>query len=105
MLLEWFQELWEKSLNKFLKKSNVKKYIDFFFCSSDFTFIKKYGNEFKLKIELDESSAKKYIKGEQIEGDSNLRGYGVFLYKGFVLGGFKTTNGRANNLYPKNLRV
>ncbi len=68
-------------------------------------FFKKYGNEFKLKIELDESSAKKYIKGEQLEVDSSLKGYGVFLYKGFVLGGFKTTNGRANNLYPKNLRV
>lgn len=67
-------------------------------------FFKKYGNEFKNKIELDDNSAKRYVNGEQLEVDLNLKGYGVFLYKGFVLGGFKANNGRANNLYPKNLR-
>ena len=28
----------------------------------------------------------------------------TFLYKGFVLGGFKANSGKANNLYPKFLR-
>ena len=63
-----------------------------------------FTNEFKNKIELDDNSAKRYVNGEQLEVDLNLKGYGVFLYKGFVLGGFKANNGRANNLYPKNLR-
>ena len=68
------------------------------------SFFKQYGHNFKNAIELNESDALKYIQGLQIEVDEKLKGYGVFLYKGFVLGGFKANSGKANNLYPKFLR-
>ena len=65
---------------------------------------KGFAEYFKLKIELNESDAKKYVFGEQIELKENLKGYGVFTYLGFPLGGFKANGDIANNLYPKNLR-
>ena len=68
------------------------------------SFFKIYGNYFKNQIELDEANAKRYIHGEQLQIDENINGYGVFKCFGLVLGGFKANNGRANNLYPKQLR-
>lgn len=64
------------------------------------------GNYFKLKLDLkdDEIMIKKYLKGEQLSYDLP-NGYGVIMYNGASVGGFKSTDGQLKNLYPKGLRI
>lgn len=68
-----------------------------------FTTLGKYALH---KKELDDETLKKYVHGEELEGDSGLNGkYICMCYRGASLGGAKCTNGRLKNLYPKGLRI
>ena len=40
---------------------------------------------------------------EEIDDFDNLKGYGVIFLEGVALGGFKASNGRLKNYYPKGL--
>ena len=66
-----------------------------------------YGNLFKQKLEysLNDEDVQKYLKGESLEVDTNIKGYAVICVEGYALGGVKISNNRANNLYPKHLRI
>ena len=60
---------------------------------------------FKLKIELSDVDAKKYLHGEEISTNQSGKGYVVVTKNGYPLGGAKLVNGKLKNLYPKGLRV
>ena len=64
-----------------------------------------FGTDFRLKLNYKMVSADvlKYLKGEIL--DCNLTdGYGAMLVEGCALGGFKISQGKFKNLYPKGLR-
>ena len=63
------------------------------------------GNDFKLKLNYDYSSQEiqKYLKGDTLEVDLP-DGYGVIFVNGCSLGGFKISQGKFKNFYPKGLR-
>lgn len=69
-------------------------------------FFHAYGNAFINKVDF---SAKdelllKYLKGEEIYYENAYSGYGVICCEGYPIGGFKASNGRLKNHYPKGLR-
>jgi len=64
-------------------------------------FVTSFGNRFKKFVELNESDAEKFIKGEVLNCDFN--GYVVVKYLGVVLG-FGKGCGILKNHYPKGLR-
>lgn len=45
-----------------------------------------------------------YLSGQELADDSISKGYGVICCEGCPLGGFKASNGRLKNHYPKALR-
>lgn len=59
---------------------------------------------FKHRIELDEVEIKKYLHGEELSGNINVKGYAVVTAKGYSLGGVRLAGGKLKNLYPKGLR-
>ena len=63
------------------------------------------GNSFKLKLNYDYNSKEiqNYLKGETLSVDLN-DGYGVIYASNCSLGGFKISQGKFKNLYPKGLR-
>lgn len=64
-----------------------------------------FGSKFNKQINLDFSDArvKKYLRGETLDIiDSD--GYGAVLISGCALGGYKISDGKFKNLYPKGLR-
>lgn len=66
-----------------------------------------YGELFKRRLELSESSAElsAYLSGEEISApDGTENGWCVLTYKGSSLGGGKVVGGRIKNHYPKGLR-
>lgn len=66
---------------------------------------KALGGYFKniVVLEPDDKRVMAYLHGEEIEADS-LPGYGVIKVSNMYLGGFKASNGRLKNHYPKGLR-
>ena len=64
-----------------------------------------YSDLFKTKIELTDAELKKYLHGEEIYSNLNVKGYGVVTKNGYAVGGVKIVNGRLKNLYPKGLRI
>lgn len=56
-------------------------------------------------IELDESTALKYLRGQTFECDQNLKGWHIAAFNGFPLGWCKATGGVAKNHLPKGLRI
>ena len=67
-------------------------------------FFKVYGRYFKNKIELnDENLIYKYLRGEELDYETS-NGYGVITIFGKVLGGYKASNNKLKNHYPKGLR-
>ena len=62
------------------------------------------GDHFKVKIDLSESLAEKYLLGEEIGTDSTHRGYCVLTYRSVAIGGGKISDFRIKNHYPKGLR-
>ena len=65
-----------------------------------------YGTEMKNQLHLCKSDPRveKYLRGEEIDCDSNLSGWCSIIYEGASLGGGKISNGRVKNHYPKGLR-
>lgn len=64
-----------------------------------------FKNDFKLKLDFDykQNEVQRYLKGETL--DVNLtEGYGVLTASNCSLGGFKISQGKFKNLYPKGLR-
>jgi len=64
-----------------------------------------FKDDFKLKLDFDFSSKEiqKYLKGETLDVDLP-DGYGVMSASDCSLGGFKISQGKFKNLYPKGLR-
>ena len=64
-----------------------------------------YGKYFKNKCNLtiNDERVLKYLKGEEIEANVP-NGWGVITVEGYPLGGYKATNGKLKNHYPKGLR-
>jgi len=62
-------------------------------------------DDLKLKINFDFNTKEiqNYLKGEVLETDLS-DGYGVILASGCAVGGFKISQGKFKNLYPKGLR-
>lgn len=79
-----------------LNKGNLKIHHNFYHT---------YPMRFRNRIDLDEEQAKKYLHGEEIDIDENLKGITAVTYRGIGLGGGKCVNGRLKNYYPKELRV
>lgn len=75
-----------------------------FFLPNHYLF-KAYGKHFKNKcnLKLEDERVLKYLKGECIEGDVP-NGWGVIMVDGFPLGGYKATDKKLKNHYPKGLR-
>lgn len=69
-------------------------------------FFKAYGEYFKNKINLtfDDARVNKYLRGEEIEVNENIKGYACVLVNNVPLGGGKASQGRLKNHYPKGLR-
>jgi NOL1/NOP2/fmu family ribosome biogenesis protein len=65
-----------------------------------------YGCDFSRKVELCDSLAERYIRGEEIEAPEGApeSGFAAITYKGAVIGGGKISAGRIKNHYPKGLR-
>lgn len=68
-------------------------------------FFKAYGNYFKNKcnLKIDDERILKYLKGEEIEADVK-DGWGVITLDNYPLGGYKKSNNKLKNHYPKGLR-
>lgn len=68
-------------------------------------FFTAFGNYFKNKLIVDytDHRVNKYLRGEEIDGDVS-NGFGAIIVNGVSLGGFKSSNGRLKNYYPKGLR-
>ncbi len=64
-----------------------------------------FGNCFKRKIEFKykDQEVLKYLKGDTIQTNLN-DGYGAIIIDGCALGGFKISDGKFKNHYPKGLR-
>lgn len=64
------------------------------------------GSNFKNQINLDyiDQKIKKYLRGETLEIQEQ-NGYGAILISGCALGGYKISDGKFKNLYPKGLRI
>ena len=69
-------------------------------------FFSVYGGRFKRRENLtkDDPRTEKYLRGEEIDTDSNDNGWCAILYEGVALGGGKMSNRRIKNHYPKGLR-
>ena len=65
-----------------------------------------YGDRMKsiLNLKKGDERVAKYLRGEEIECDSDLSGYTAVMYEGVPLGGGKASSGRLKNHYPKGLR-
>ena len=68
-------------------------------------FYHTYPELFYNHIELNSNQAQEYLKGYEIELETNLNGIVVVNHLGGCLGGGKIVNGRLKNYYPKNLRI
>ena len=65
-----------------------------------------FGKDMKLTINLDpdDERVEKYLRGEEIEWDTDKSGWCAVCYEGVPLGGGKISSGRVKNHYPKGLR-
>lgn len=57
-----------------------------------------------LSLPPEEPRIRQYLSGQEITDDHVAKGYGVICCEGCPLGGFKASNGRLKNHYPKALR-
>lgn len=64
-----------------------------------------FGNDFKIKLNLNfnDERVSKYLKGDTFEVELS-DGYGALIVDGCSLGGFKISQGKLKNYYPKGLR-
>lgn len=68
-------------------------------------FYHTYPERFFTKVDLDDTQVIKYLHGEEVDIDKDLKGIAVITYSGIALGGGKCVNGRLKNYYPKELRI
>ena len=70
-------------------------------------FFSAYGELFKSKVMLSRADARvaKYVAGEEIDDDSNIKGWCAVFFEGAPLGGGKASGGKIKNHYPKGLRT
>jgi NOL1/NOP2/fmu family ribosome biogenesis protein len=70
-------------------------------------FFSAYAHLFKAKVDLKRSDARveRYLAGEEIESDGNVKGWCAVLFEGAALGGGKASSGKVKNHYPKGLRT
>lgn len=57
-----------------------------------------------LSLPPDDARIRQYLSGQELEDEHVSKGYGVICCEGCPLGGFKASNGRLKNHYPKALR-
>lgn len=57
-----------------------------------------------LSLPPEDIRIRQYLSGQELTDDSVSKGYGVICCEGCPLGGFKASNGRLKNHYPKALR-
>ncbi len=58
-----------------------------------------------VDLSIDDVSVKKFLHGEEIECDSNLKGYVQVKVEGIPLGFGKASDSKLKNHYPKGLRI
>ena len=65
-----------------------------------------YGKDMKLKVDLKsgDSRVEKYLRGEEVDCDTEKSGWCAVCYEGVPMGGGKISSGRVKNHYPKGLR-
>lgn len=70
-------------------------------------FFSAYQDFFRNKVNLTRLDARveKYLAGEEIEADGNIKGWCAVLFEGASLGGGKASSGKIKNHYPKGLRT
>ncbi|HRT78853.1 MAG TPA: rRNA cytosine-C5-methyltransferase, partial [Paludibacteraceae bacterium] len=56
-------------------------------------------------VEIDYTTAVRYLKKENIQVESDKKGFLLLLYKGVPLGWVKNIGQRCNNLYPQEWRI
>ena len=59
--------------------------------------------KFNRSFEYNDPNVLKYLRGETIDVSGD-EGYGAIIVSGCPLGGYKISNGKFKNLYPKGLR-
>ena len=64
-----------------------------------------FGDNFKIKLNYDfnENQVKQYLRGETFDVDL-VDGFGAMMVNNCPVGGFKISQGRFKNYYPKGLR-
>ncbi len=70
-------------------------------------FFSAYGNLFKNRVDLTriDERTEKYLAGEEIDADENIKGWCAVFFEGAALGGGKASGGKIKNHYPKGLRT
>ena len=70
-------------------------------------FFTAFGHQFKnqLQLSLYDENVKKYLLGESLTNLNIKNGYACVMIENNPVGGIKVVGDRANNLYPKHLRV
>ena len=69
------------------------------FVSADINNVKRV-----LDLKLDDIRVAKFLRGEEIDIDSNIKGYTAVAVEGILLGFGKASGGKLKNKYPKGLR-
>lgn len=59
----------------------------------------------QLRLRADEIATLTYLRGEELQIDSEIKGWAGVLIDGYPVGWGKATQGRLKNHYPKGLRV
>ena len=70
-------------------------------------FFSAYAHLFRARLELRRGDARveKYLAGEEIDADGNIKGWCAITFEGAALGGGKASGGKVKNHYPKGLRT
>ena len=68
-------------------------------------FYHSYGDLFDNKVELDDNQLKDYLRGYELDIDTQFTGICAVYHMGVSVGGGKVSNGKLKNYYPKNLRI
>ncbi len=58
-----------------------------------------------VNLSLDDIRVKKYLHGEEIDVEGNIKGYTAVAVEGIIMGFGKVSGGRLKNKYPKGLRI
>ncbi len=59
----------------------------------------------KIDLSIDDVRVEKFLHGEEIDAQENIKGYAAVCVEGIVTGFGKVSNSRLKNKYPKGLRI